>query len=337
MVNAIYFDGKSARPLRVSLRLEGHELVVLGEGIERHAPMSGLKISEPLGSAPRLVNFPDGAHCEVRDHAGFARLLHEANHRDSLVVRMQARWKWALAAVVLTVAAGVAAYRWGLPAVSTWLAYQLPPRMLAGMGESTLEFLDRHVLAPSNLTAARQQNLTQAFEKLSQPSKTTPAHAIVFRNGGPIGANAFALPDGTIVITDQLVSAAGNDAEILGVLSHELGHLEYRHSLRMLIQGSMVGAAVGWYLGDVSNIAAGLPAALLQARYSRGFEREADAYAAQVMKLNGISPAVLAHILERMQAKSSSSHPGEPGDPFGGYLDSHPATRERIRTLESAG
>jgi Zn-dependent protease with chaperone function len=337
VVNAIYYDGKSARPQRVTVHLDGDLLVVQGDLVERSAPLSNLKVSEPLGAAPRLITFPDSAHCEVREHDAFAQLLRDGNHQDSLVVRMQARWKWALVAVVLTVATGVAGYRWGLPAAAEWIAQQLPPKVLAGMGESSLKLLDQNILHPSNLTDARQQSLAQAFDKLEQPSKTAPAHTIVFRNGGPIGANAFALPNGAIVVTDQLVSSAESDEEILGVLSHELGHLERRHSLRMLIQGSIVGFVVAWYAGDVSNIAAGLPSALLQARYSRDFEREADAYAMQMMKLNGLSPSVLARMLQRMQANAGKKHPhGSDSDPFSGYLDSHPATQERIRMLESA-
>ena len=310
-------------------------LVVRGEEIERRERLAGLKVSEPLGAAPRIVTFADGAHCEIRDHEAFAQLLRDSQHRDGWVVRMQNRWAWALVAVMLTVAAVAAGYRWGLPIAAEWIAYRLPPRLLASMGESSLAFLDKGILHPSKLTSTRQETLKQAFENLEQPSRTSPAHTIVFRNGGSIGANAFALPDGTIVVTDQLVTSARNDNEILGVLSHELGHLERRHSLRMLIQGSIVGFVVGWYVGDVSSVAAGLPSALLQARYSRDFEREADAYAAQMLKLNGISPSVLAHMLERLQAKARKAS-SQGADPFAGYLDSHPATQERIRMLESA-
>jgi len=335
-LNAVYYDGKSARPRRVAIVLDGNTLVVRGNEVERRERLASLRVSEPLGAAPRIVTFADGAHCEIRDHDAFAQLLRDSQHKDGWVVRMQNRWGWALAAVMLTVAAVAAGYRWGLPAAAEWIAFRLPPRLLASMGESSLEFLDKGILHPSKLTAARQERLKQAFEGLEQPSKTSPAHTIVFRNGGPIGANAFALPNGTIVVTDQLVSSAKNDDEISGVLSHELGHLERRHSLRMLIQGSMVGFVVGWYVGDVSSVAAGLPSAMLQARYSRDFEREADAYAAQMLKLNGISPSVLAHMLERMQAKARKAS-AQTVDPFAGYLDSHPATQERIRMLESVG
>ena len=331
-IPAIFYDGHSAQPQPVTIYLHGDRLIVDGEQVARDEPLAGLEISEPLGAAPRVVRFGDGAHCEVREHAAFEQLLRTAGIEDGLVVRLQARWHWALAAVVLTIAAAFAGYHWGLPAAAGWVAERLPERLLAGMGESTLAILDEHVFETSGLPEDRQAQLGTGFARLTPPTDATPAHRIVFRDGGAIGANAFALPDGTIVITDQLVALAEQDDEILGVLAHELGHLDRRHSLRMLIQGSIVGFMVSWYLGDVSSVAAGLPGALLQARYSRDFEREADDYALGMLKANDLPPAALADILARMQAETDCAS-GTDSGPFRDYLGSHPATGERIVRL----
>lgn len=336
-VAADYYDGKSARVHGVSLSLSAGMLVVEGDDINRRDPLHALRVSEPMGAAPRLIKFADGAHCEVRDHAALAVLLDAGGHRDGWVVRMQSHWRWALAAVIITVAGVAAGYRWGLPAASEWIAFKLPDKALAQMGESTLAFLDENVLSPSALPVARQQKLLSAFEGLEVPNGTGASHRIIFRNGRAFGANAFALPDGTIVVTDQLVFLARHDHEIVAVLAHELGHLSRRHSLRMLIQGSIVGFVVGWYLGDVSNVAAGLPTMLLQSRYSRDHEREADAYAAAMLKANGISSRRLADILQRMEQAQTSKECGdgsEQSDVFGTYMASHPATSERIKALE---
>ena len=336
-VLADYYDGRKARAQSVSLSLSAGMLVVEGEGISRRDPLHTLSVSEPLGAAPRLIKFADGAHCEVRDHAALAALLVAGGHRDGWVVRLQGRWRWALAAAIIAVACVAAGYRWGLPAASEWIAFKLPDRALSQMGESTLAFLDKNALAPSKLPDSKKQGLIADFEKLATPNGAMAIHQVVFRNGGTLGANAFALPDGTIVVTDQLVLLARNDQEIIAVLAHELGHLDRRHSLRMLIQGSIVGFAVGWYLGDVSSVAAGLPAMLLQARYSRDHEREADAYAASLLKTNGISPRRLADILERMELAQTSGTGGggkTRNNALGAYMASHPATGERIRALE---
>lgn len=335
-VQAHYYDGKSARAHGVCLTLSADMLVVQGEAVERREPLRTLRISEPMGAAPRLIKFADGAHCEVLDHVALAALLEQGGHRDGWVVRLQDRWQWALVAVVITIAGAAAGYRWGLPVAAEWIAFKLPDKALSQMGDSTLSFLDENVLSPSALPQAKQRSLIDAFAKLQVPNGAGANHRIIFRNGGYVGANAFALPDGTIVMTDQLVFLARNNEEILAVLAHELGHLSRRHSMRMLIQGSIVGFVVAWYFGDVSNVAAGLPAMLLQARYSRDHESEADAYAVAMLKANGIPPRRLADILERMELAASSKEcgNGEQSDFLGGYLDSHPATSERIKALE---
>lgn len=336
-VQALYFDGRSARAYKVQLILAGRVLTVEGDGIMRQDGVDGLRVSEPLGAAPRLIKFADGAHCEVSDHAALGALLDAGGHHDGLVVRLQKRWRWAFASVVIAVTAVAVAYRWGLPAVSEWIAYKLPDSALVQMGQSTLMILDTSVFAPSKLAPKRQHELGAAFDRLYVPNGIQTEHTITFRDGRRVGANALALPDGTIVLTDQLVKLAANDEEILAVLAHELGHLELRHSLRMLIQGSIVAAVMAWYIGDVSSVAAGLPTLLLQSGYSRDHEREADAYAAKLLKQNGISPQRLGDMLERLEKShapkgTAQACDDDPG--FGDYLSSHPATRERIRAFE---
>jgi Zn-dependent protease with chaperone function len=336
-VSADYLDGQRAQVHRVALEVKEGILYVLGETVTRQIPLQELHVSEPMGAAPRLIKFPDGAHCEVRDHAALNAMLREHGHTDSWVVNMQARWAWALVAVLFTLAIVGAGYRWGLPAVSEQIAYRLPENVLSRLGEVTLNVLDDQLLSASKLKPDRQQALRARFENLANEDTHNVRHHILFRDGQSLGANAFALPDGNIVITDQLIALAGNDEEIMGVLAHELGHLKYRHSLRMLIQGSVVGFVLAWYIGDVSSVAAGLPALLLQARYSRDHEREADRYAATVLKANGIPPQRLADMLMRLEASHASKNTDKKGradDGVMGYLASHPATRERIEALK---
>jgi len=84
-----------------------------------------------------------------------------------------------------------------------------------------------------------------------------------------LGANAFTLPDGSIILLDDLITAVGDDRETLAVLAHELGHAHHRHGLQMLLRSSVLGAFLTLYVGDVSHLLAAAPAALLQARYSQ--------------------------------------------------------------------
>jgi Zn-dependent protease with chaperone function len=251
---------------------------------------------------------------------------------------MQRYWSAALAAAIIAAGALAAAYIWGLPAVAESLAFQLPQSVLQEMGVGSLKLLDKTMLKPSAVPPERQHAVRAAFGRLAVPDNARTDYRIEFRKGGAIGANALALPDGTIVLTDELVALAGDDEEILAVLAHELGHLNRRHSVRMLIQGSIVAFIVAWYVGDVSNVAAGLPILLLQARYSRTHESEADRFAGAMLKANGISPRRLSSMLARMEAARDGAAREErkPRGQSGtfDYLSSHPATAERIRQLE---
>jgi Zn-dependent protease with chaperone function len=350
-VQAQYFDGRSAKSHTVVLTLDGSRLTLRGEAVAREDDITTLRVSEPMGAAPQLVSYPDGAHCEVRDHAGIARLLAASHYQDSWVVRIQTRWRWAAAAVVATVVLVFAGFHWGLPAASEFIAFQMPEKVLTQLGSGTLGMLDRGFFEPSKLPQERRQQLTDALARLMPPGGATPRYTLHFRDGGAVGANALALPDGTIVVTDQLVKLAQHDEEIIAVLAHELGHIDRRHGLRMLIQGSIVAFVVSWYIGDVSSVAAGAPTLLLQARYSRDHEREADSYGAALLKANGISPRRLADMLAKLEAahraKSAKGDKDEkaeaPSDQekaarrsgIGDYLASHPATRERIEALNN--
>lgn len=348
-VAAAYFDGRSSARHAVVLAVADGHVSVRGEGIDRRDPLVTVRLSERMGAAPRLVTFADGGFCEVRDHATFERLLEASGHRESVVVRMQSSWRWAVAAVGACVAAVVWAYFMGVPLLADIVAKRAPPAVTTRLSEMSLEFFDRRILKPSKLPAERRAELADKFARLVPPDGAPVAHQVLFREGRGVGANAFALPSGTIVVTDELVRIADDDNEILAVLTHELGHVHERHGLRLVLESSIVGLAVTWYLGDFSSLAAGVPAALMRARYSRDHERDADAYAARMLLANGLSPMLLATMLEKLEhshrppapadraasADGDAGHEGRHDDEVLDYLSSHPATEERIAALRA--
>lgn len=319
------------------LSVEDGELVLHGGAGELRWPLSEVHVSERLGSTPRLLTYAGGGHCEVNDLAGLELLL--GGKRDWLD-DMQHRLSWALAAVILIVVAFAAAYRYLLPWGAEALAMRVPDSVLQNMGSSTLETLDKYALKPSKLEAARQQELSNAFARLKPLPDARLKYRIVFRSSPAMGANAFALPDGSIVMLDELVALTADDNEIMSVLAHELGHVERRHAMRMVLQSSVVGLVLAWYVGDVSGLLATAPAIIAQAKYSRDMEREADEYAERTLQANDLSPCLLASILDKLEAahlaKAKEKQPeagtGERNQAMD-YLSSHPATQERIGLL----
>jgi Zn-dependent protease with chaperone function len=222
----------------------------------------------------------------------------------------------------------VALYHYGVPFVARVAAEQIPTSALAAVSRDVVDALDGATFLPSALPQERQRRLTRDFNRLV--TRSEHQYTLLFRRSAAIGPNAMALPSGTIVVTDELVALARDDRELLGVLAHEAGHVERRHGLRLMLQHSALGLLAAWLAGDVTSLLGAAPAMLLQAKYSRDFERDADAYAADLLRAHGISPARLADLLERME----QVHPGS-SSVVVAYVSSHPATPERLAYLRA--
>jgi Zn-dependent protease with chaperone function len=323
---AQYFDGVSSRAHTVELGVADGALVVTGDGVERRVAAADIGVSEPGASGRRVVEIRGGGRVEA-DEAELRSVLARLGHRDSLVARHQTRWPVAAAALLgIATLAGVA---WmALPWLADRAARIAPENAIARVGREALALLDRTHFEPSELSAERQQEITRRLEALAA-KESLPAHRLSFRRSPQLGANAFALPSGDIVLTDELVALSEHDDEILGVLAHELGHLEGRHALRSMLQASVAAVAIAVYLGDLSTLGAGVSGFLINARYSRDFEREADAWAAVLLRRHDVDPAHLGAILARMEAQAGG------GAALGGYLSTHPVTEERVRMLDA--
>lgn len=341
MIPAVYFDGQTARKQPVGISFADGNIHVDGEGITLVEPFHPGMLSERLGNAPRQLHFSDGGYALIQDNAALEEMLrHLGIKPQSVVSRMEARWRYAAGALVITVAVGVSAYIWGLPILASEVAERIPPAIAAEMDEQTLILLDKGTLAPSTLSVAQQQNIANQFRRLIPPiGEHTPDYKLVFRNSKAIGPNAFAMPGGTILVTDQLVKLAerepANQDQVIGVLTHELGHIHHRHALRQLVQGSVVALAMTWFLGDVSTVLAAVPTLMLQTRYTREFESQADEYALLMMKRNHLSPDLLADMLMKLESFHGLKKGTNEQDGLEGYFSTHPLTQDRIRKLRA--
>ena len=168
---------------------------------------------------------------------------------------------------------------------------------------------------------------------MARASGETTPYRLEFRSSPIIGPNAFALPSGIIVMTDELVKLAKNDREVLAVLAHELGHVRHRHTMRRLLEGSATVLIIAGVTGDIASaasLAATAPTLLLQTKYSRDNEREADRYAIEMMKKAGMDPRYLGSLLARLESEI-----GRRGA-LPSFLSSHPSTEDRSRLSGAA-
>ncbi|RZT41280.1 M48 family metallopeptidase [Cupriavidus agavae] len=342
-VAARYFDGHSSRahPVTVSVG-DGHaELRGADGAVLRRAALASLRVSERIRRGPRLVTFDDGAYCEITDHAPFDAMLAATGYREGLVSRAQNSWRLALLSLAGIGTFVVLAYFYLLPWTAALVARTIPSSLEARLGEATLKSLDEGLVKPSALPPADQQRIRDNFAALRRPDDPAHDYRILFRQGGPIGPNALALPGGTIVVTDELVRLVGTGAGMMGVLAHEAGHVSQRHGLQQVFQASVVGAMATYLLGDVSALLATVPAAVLSMHYSREHEREADAFAVEVMRDNRLPVGALADALQALEDAHGPKRGGQAADAAGdeeaGFFSTHPLTKERIEAIRGGG
>lgn len=148
--------------------------------------------------------------------------------------------------------------------------------------------------------------------------------------------NAFALPGGPIYIHSGLVEAATNEAQLAGVLAHEIAHVALRHGTSQASRGSLVqlpavlaGAVIGQgsVAAELGQLGLGFGVNSLLLRYSRSAETEADALGARLMAAAGYDPVEMAVFFERLEEEDGARPPE--------FLSSHPSPGNRIEAVRA--
>jgi beta-barrel assembly-enhancing protease len=147
--------------------------------------------------------------------------------------------------------------------------------------------------------------------------------------------NAFALPGGFFYVNSGLILAADEEAELAGVMAHEIAHVAARHGTRQMTRGQwanfaslpliFIGGGIGYAARSVAQI--GLPLTFMS--FSRGFESEADYLGTQYMYATGYDPQAAIAFFEKIQAKEKKK-PGTLAKAF----SSHPQTPDRIEGIQ---
>jgi Zn-dependent protease with chaperone function len=293
---------------------------------------TALKLSNRVGNTARRITFPDGEVLETSDNDTVDALeaIHRGTTLASLFHRIEKLTLITLAAVLLTAALSASFFIWWLPAASDRLAMALPSSLLSSIGDQSMKVMDRGFLDPSELSDERQAELKAEFARiLSQTGALSPPPDLLFRSAPLLGPNAFAMPNGLIILTDEIVALSTHDAQILGVLCHEISHIENRHILRSFLRSTAIAVIIVMITGDMAELtefAIAIPTFMVEMGYSRDFEREADKRAVELMTQLGENPDHLADMFELMFDTCD-------GDCDATWLSSHPDIKERIAKI----
>jgi predicted Zn-dependent protease len=144
--------------------------------------------------------------------------------------------------------------------------------------------------------------------------------------------NAFALPGGFFFVNSGLMLKAESEAELAGVMAHEIAHVAARHGTRQATRGSIINYAsiplifMGGWTGYIVRQGAGLAIPLGFLTFSRGFEKEADLLGLQYLYKAGYDPTAFVDFFEKIQSMEKKK-PGTISKVFA----SHPMTDDRIK------
>lgn len=322
-----FFDGLSARPRPVTLRLT-FRLEVSGEDVSRDWSLLDLRAAD---AAPPLmrINHAQGSESVEFADASFAEALKarcpdlSRTESEGGLTRLVL---WSIAAGVSVLLTAI----YGVPAASNLLAPLVPQAIEAQLGRS----VDTQIVGllgdpPLCNEAGGRAVLDRLTARLSEGMALPMTPQVSVRRHEV--ANALALPGGRVILLSDILAKAKSGDELAGILAHEFGHIAARDPMRSVITAGGTSFLLSLVLGDLtgSTVLATIGQAAISAGYSRDAERTADAYAVAAVKRAGGDGAALAAILERITDEDDE----EPDATS--FLRSHPVTAERAARIRS--
>jgi len=307
------YDGITARRHIVSVRREGDRLLI--EGHETVAVADLVR----RGDGSRSV-FGRGGNAGWR--LGFDRplpddwqnLLPAAPRYGRLIDR------FGLTRAVLAALVVSAALLFMLYQLPNWVAPLIPQKWEQAFGDALVGDLGGRACYSAEGDAV----LDQLGQRLSASGRPTRVRVIDL----PI-PNAVALPGGQIALFNGIIQQAKSADEIAGVVGHEIGHVEHRHVMAGLIRQFGLGLILG---GSGKSVQ--YAQALVDARYGRAAESDADAYAIAALTRNHISTKPTADFFERMSRMEKTG--SSTVDTAFSWLSNHPVSTARRDTFLAA-
>lgn len=335
-VDVVFYDGFSSKPYQAKVYAidEKNILVRYGEQLEleRLYLYEDMTLIGALGKIHPIIELKDEARLEFREALPEWFQLNSKKTYHS-IWKLEKSPSLILFSAIFVAALIFATVKWGVPTAAYYVAKHLPAETLKTIGDEAEQYVVS-TTGETTLSDIRQKQIVDKYNSIVANGK--PAK-IVFRAGEQIGANALAIPNNTIIVTDELVELAKNDDEIIGVLAHEQGHLIQKHSLQQTLSSLGFSVILIAITGDASDLVTTVPVALIGAKYSRDFESEADLYALNTMHQHKIPTVHFANFLQRLEddnkeESSKNEEEAKEGSVFD-FLQSHPATKARIQAV----
>ncbi len=279
-----------------------------------------LQIEPRVGKTEWRVIFPDGTLFLTNDHDALEHLIGD---QSGSVLHGFERFHPRLIVVTLACLAGIwGVWKYGLPLLVSLAVWMTPPTLTAAIDVSIMQTIDTLMAEPSALPDAKKAEVQESFDQIVAalgPEAEAHDYKLEFRHMPGLGPNAMALPNGTIIITDDLINITSTDA-VAGVIGHEIGHVAEQHGLHQIYRSSGGFVLISLLAGDTGPI---LEDVLLEGNlilslsYSRQHELAADRFGVDLAGRAGFDPGGLGEFFDLMveqhgdhQSDWFSTHPG---------------------------
>jgi Zn-dependent protease with chaperone function len=284
---------------------------------------------ERMSGGPCLMTFGAAWTFDTDDIKGVEALLGPSD--DAWLSNLEV-WHPRLFAVIAGCLLSVfVIWKWGLDILVAVAVLLTPTSIVSAIDTGNLAALDRFMTAPTELSQADQDMVRDVFVDIQNHAPMAPYgnYTLEFRKADVIGPNAFALPGGTVIVTDALVQDFHDPNIIAGILGHELAHVSERHSLRQLYRSLSVYVLVAMMAGDVGPILEDAlleGSALVSLAYSRDHEASADAIGIKTSNAAGYDAAALADFFAALSQDYGDGGPE--------WMSTHPSNSDRIEAIK---
>lgn len=347
-VNGFWYQANHSMRHVASVEL-GADIKLMVEGGDevQSFEFDEVAVSARVANIERWFQLPDRSGFTTNDNSSIDEWLAQREDQapSRLLHTLESNKLSSLAAVMVTITIAALLLVKVIPATAPVFAELVPVDVEVSIGQRVKAQLSglTQVDEVTN-ESMRQREIRHDFLKMVEAVDSVYPYSLTYYRS--VRANAFAVPGGVIYLSTGLLADA-TDEEVLGVLAHEIGHVEERHSLKLVMKQAGTVALISTLFGDFTG-ALGLGTVYLTGlSHSRDAEYSADAFAVKLLKQTNRDPRVLTSFFKKLvkedrsardQQNNGEDSAGEkessPTPIADDYLSTHPAHANRIESIE---
>ena len=324
-----YFDGLSSKVNVVMITIKGDRLVLHTDdyNLARIVNATELGKAEFIGNNRLLIRLNDktGELLDVTSEEfvrSFKEVFPKISGKNFLEKAADSGWKGIMAIVSLLVISVATLYFYVVPFFGEMSARFIPQQYEEQLGEVVYG----NMIQTYTIDSAKTKLVNELVSEIDFQTPYTLKMVVVDVKQ----KNAFAMPGGHIIIYSGIIDEMKDYSELVGLLAHEVSHVNHRHSLRSIFRSLSSYIFISVLLNDVNGVTAVLVENMNSFKnlsYSRKLEEEADKEGLKILYHNKVDPNGMVKLFEVLMKE---------GDMLGEleFLSSHPLTTKRIEYIE---